>query len=460
MVMISLREWALTPEFLEDELLSSWLCRTALKHAQSPCAFWLSEHHSSQIKRDIDVFQPKGFLEFISKKTNVPVEILRAHTLERFTRIFTLNPVKGSQWVTRTGSSAPSRLKHGLTYCPLCFQSSAPPHFKLYNRLAWVTVCPVHKTILRDACPHCGAPVGPLWTPATTGRLGLCHNCLNPLSACKAKNAHKSVDRFQSFLTEWLSSPTGQLDLLRRLLLDGLRGVFIMAMPLQPKRQSTKPSAETLSVNERYTSLHMVAYTLMSWPDRLIALSKKQRSLFSVMSHLGRHPSYLNQAVVDATPYSRLISSEEIKWADKHLIHNLHAPSITDRKNLLLTDEPRAKLAKTPALRHYKSSLLSESEAQQLIDRTIAADRRPYSVIVQSIYHEGLHVRHIARGLGIKYSTAYREISHEINHCSPVPFVTPGKLKKSGHNHRNAKSIAAAKARQTKTNYQRWLRDY
>lgn len=67
-----------------------------------------------------------------------------------------------------------NRKRHGLVFCATCL-SDGTAYFRKTWRLAFAVTCDMHGTALRDACPHCDAPVIPHRT--MTMRLTDCHAC-------------------------------------------------------------------------------------------------------------------------------------------------------------------------------------------------------------------------------------------------------------------------------------------
>ncbi len=67
-------------------------------------------------------------------------------------------------------------------YCPACLEEDLDPYFRYSWHLPFVTVCPVHRLLLRDRCPHCHAPVN-YWATTWKHSITSCFRCGKPLTS-------------------------------------------------------------------------------------------------------------------------------------------------------------------------------------------------------------------------------------------------------------------------------------
>lgn len=171
------------PKPFEDELLSSWLIRTALRHKTNPAAFMNT--HFQSIKpdfwsRDVDIFwsTQSHFINKLSYKSNIPVQILTNMSLQAYTgylseKIHTNTRNKLIVPLVKRGRTNQGK---GIRYCPKCLEEDKEPYFRKYWRLSFVTVCPKHQCFLENCCPECHSPVTH-YKIQSENDFGKCHNC-------------------------------------------------------------------------------------------------------------------------------------------------------------------------------------------------------------------------------------------------------------------------------------------
>lgn len=151
---------------VHEELLSSFLSRCARVHGMRPtvfCAFHLHPH--AVWNRDVDRNASQALMKAVADKAHLQPQDIASMTLRSWEIVtHQVPPCRiGSSgmapWITSVGIYHRTRKRYGLQYCPLCLEE----HLVFYRtwRLAFVTVCPTHHVLLRDACDTCGAPIIP-----------------------------------------------------------------------------------------------------------------------------------------------------------------------------------------------------------------------------------------------------------------------------------------------------------
>lgn len=66
-------------------------------------------------------------------------------------------------------------------YCPICLKTDTVPFFRDFWQLPFVTVCPHHKILLFDCCPHCYSPIR-YWETSWDKPLTICSKCHQDLT--------------------------------------------------------------------------------------------------------------------------------------------------------------------------------------------------------------------------------------------------------------------------------------
>jgi len=157
------REWIqdyfflIVPKPLEDELLSSWLTRMAIKHRRVLSTFlslFVRNNGHEISKIDIDFLYNEKFFDSLYRKSNLSKkEILSLSLRSEEGHLFTCNdclyPPKQIRKLTD------KRTHNGLMYCSKCLAEDSIPYFRKKWRYFFYNACPKHKIFLTDRCWRC-----------------------------------------------------------------------------------------------------------------------------------------------------------------------------------------------------------------------------------------------------------------------------------------------------------------
>ena len=167
----------------EDELLSSWLVRTAHTHATSPVTFvnlHFPEFNHAFWTRDVDLSASDDLLNVLSLKSGLSYESLYNLTLRSYEGYLSEHfTVKGSYFIQPLGYYSyykNGRERHGLNYCPLCLREDQSPYFRKKWRLAFSSACVKHCNFLLDRCPRCESPLK-IYRDYFDRNFPYCHKC-------------------------------------------------------------------------------------------------------------------------------------------------------------------------------------------------------------------------------------------------------------------------------------------
>lgn len=187
--------WPAHPKPLPDELLSSWLMRTAHANGlrlQTFCNLIFGGRRQVW-NRDIDRLGPTWVVGTMAACTGTPWHIAYGTTLRTFEgvlfRRFRTSGVL--QWIQTLQLYHRKRQGYGLQVCPRCLREGEQPYYRRIWRVSFNTVCPLHQRMLLDRCPACGAGIA--FHRTDIGRDQLhnlprlmreCHQCGLDLSTC------------------------------------------------------------------------------------------------------------------------------------------------------------------------------------------------------------------------------------------------------------------------------------
>ena len=156
--------WPQRPKRRDDELLSSWVWRSALA-AHAPPRLFARDILLRGID-DVDRDTPPGALRRLAARSGQSVEHLAGGLLlDSGPGAPVANEAEAPLLqdrrflLARQGCSRRGRERAVLQYCPLCLRVTQTRHFRRSWRLSPVAVCPQHGCRLHDACWCCAAPV-------------------------------------------------------------------------------------------------------------------------------------------------------------------------------------------------------------------------------------------------------------------------------------------------------------
>lgn len=147
-----------------DELLSSWIVRTALRHLTEPATFvnlYFPEWRNVLWTRDIDISASEDFLEALAQRSGFDYETLHSLTLRTYEGYLTerIKVDTGNPFIRPLGNHSRIKVGYGLRFCPQCLKEDKVPYFRKKWRLSFSTACVAHKCFLLDRCPACGTPL-------------------------------------------------------------------------------------------------------------------------------------------------------------------------------------------------------------------------------------------------------------------------------------------------------------
>ena len=334
------------PQPFEDELLSSWMVRLSLSNGWHLHTFYskVLGYNGPIWNRDIDRFQQPELYSCLSNATHVDITKIKELSLHSYYGIlFANNPdAANHHWIMPIGVYHRIRRCAGLQVCPICLRKDSVPRYRKHWRLAFVSICHIHKVKLIDRCPFCGAIIefhrlglGTKNKFLPDENICLCHKCGGDLRGAEADGLDcydgntitsyiELLDRFYCGVPD-IGNETFAMSLSYY---EGLR--VLVKTILHPYARSFRryvsnvigcndelstykhKQFEYYPVQERLNVMLMLCWILDDWPRRLYAVAEKGLIKRTAISEdLSRLPYWLYKQVDACMPNALYIPSKD-----------------------------------------------------------------------------------------------------------------------------------------------------
>lgn len=196
------------PKILPDELLSSWLTRTAFAHSRTLSLFittYIKNEGANLSRIDLDFRYDKQLYTILADKSRLSVSaILKISLRSEEGYLFACNECLYPPKQIR--KLLDKRTHYGLMFCPICLREDKVPYFRKQWRYLFYNACPKHQVYLVDRCGGCFERVR-FHKMALNDTIVYCHNCGRDLRKTRPKKmdakhlyAIKAVEWFQKGL--------------------------------------------------------------------------------------------------------------------------------------------------------------------------------------------------------------------------------------------------------------------
>lgn len=203
--------WVASTDLQPDEIISSWLVRSALVNGCDPMTLtWDIWPAWRPWTTDVDRWISFEKLVPLSRLSGIPPNALQLATLRPVASVIsdTLPTNAIWPWILAIGSRG-SRRRRGQQYCPQCLKEDEKPYFRLQWRFGWHTVCQKHKRLLLDRCPACLHSVQPHLLQAKDRFITICPECGAEFRRAESPYAHSDILSFQSEADSVVASGRG-----------------------------------------------------------------------------------------------------------------------------------------------------------------------------------------------------------------------------------------------------------
>ena len=255
--------------------------------------------------RDVDRLSDERVINLIADRTGVTPARVTETTLSAYQgSLFEKQTHRGyTPWITSLRIHCRDRNDFGLQFCHRCLAEDRQPYFRRRWRLAFVTLCEPHRTLLSDRCPRCGLAVNAARNELNNDAMTLaeittrCYGCRFDLREGRCGSVHGRVVAYQQQLLMavqqgWIEVRTGEpvyshlyfRALLQIMRLLATRHAFRDAVSrhsgikmFTPVFPGNNRDIERLSIQHRLALVGMAQYLFADWPGRFINLCQKER---------------------------------------------------------------------------------------------------------------------------------------------------------------------------------------
>ena len=201
--------WPLVLPLLPGEILSSWLCRSALVLGTDPIRFTAALWPGSRTwSRDFDRYPIVKQIQSLAASSDLLFAEIENATLEGWIRSWMGDvplPRGACPWLVPIGARGIAR-SHFLHFCPHCWREDEQPYYRKSWRLSWYVACERHGELLRDRCPACLNSVSPHRLLLGVANIAMCDHCGSDLrDASSGQAAPARVLAFQATATNALT---------------------------------------------------------------------------------------------------------------------------------------------------------------------------------------------------------------------------------------------------------------
>ncbi|HYC06251.1 MAG TPA: TniQ family protein [Azospirillaceae bacterium] len=289
--MLTGRYWPCHPKPRPDEVLSSWILRTAFGNGLRPSTFCqLAFGNPRLLATDIDRSGGGSVLSTMAARTATPPAAAASTALASMEGVLVESwfAAGRTRWVLNSGTRHRLRRVAGMQYCPRCLEADDAPYFRRAWRLALFAACPTHGVVLLDRCPDCRKPLM-AERADELARCGACHADLRRAEAAPADFGATVLHRRNQTVLARGWATLGEYEFQRshlyfdllyqvlRLLFTGRRADRLRAVAAR-RWGGDDPGApfprgrelEALGPAERHRLFSLAARLLEGWPYRFV----------------------------------------------------------------------------------------------------------------------------------------------------------------------------------------------
>lgn len=277
-------------EAIENEILSSWLIRSAIANGIDPIGFtngiWFNYRAWT---RDISRYLPRDKIKTLSQVSSLSPDDIYNLTLESLLKpilsTHDLQPKKAWKWIIPIGIRNRSRT-NGSYFCPLCLKEELT-YFPKVWRVSWNFSCEKHKVILQLNCPRCYAVFSPHLIDYNNIDMTKCQHCNYDLKKITPCHSDDQATNLQHILNKAIYNktiPSNNLPLIDNTLKDFF--ITIRTLLILFRKFDRHKNVQYILLR-RLGLTHLNSYYSPAHGNTLDSISANERHfLFIVLSRL------------------------------------------------------------------------------------------------------------------------------------------------------------------------------
>lgn len=331
--------FAIIPLPLEDELLSSWIVRTAYAHKTHPHTFtnqYLNYRQHSFFLAQSDLTLDPEMIKIIEEKSHHKIDI-HSLMLTTYSGYIQENIYENN----------PATFFTHQKYCPIYLREDKVPYFRKKWRVVFYNICHIHQCRLYEHCPFCGTKLDISQMYENKLPYTHCHHCGFELKKGRKLPIHKkyvSSLEYQNRIFKTIENGYIQLGetpiysflffevfskLSKLILLNG-KHKFIDKHPLfslikDAKQQNVNhPIFKKIDAKAQSALFGLILYLFDDFPHNLenyIMVNKL--TYYNMTTKVQNIPFWYEKIVNTITPryvpHSMTVTKEEVKHAERYL---------------------------------------------------------------------------------------------------------------------------------------------
>lgn len=331
--------FTIIPLPLEDELLSSWIVRTAYAHKTHPHTFtnqYLNYRQHSFFLAQSDITLDEDMIKTIEEKSYHKIDI-RSLMLTTYSGYIQENIYENN----------PATFFSQQKYCPACLREDKVPYFRKKWRVVFYNICHKHKCRLYEHCPSCKTKLD--ISKMYDNRLPYthCHHCGFELKKGRKLPIHKKYSsslEYQKKIFKILHNGYILLDKtpiysflffevfskLSKLILLIHKHRFIDKHPLFSLLKNAEqykinhPIFKKIDAKAQSTLFGLIMYIFEDFPHNLKAyIQANNLTYYNLTTKMSDIPFWYEKAVNEITPrylpHSVTVTKEEVEHAERYL---------------------------------------------------------------------------------------------------------------------------------------------
>ncbi len=331
--------FAIIPLPLEDEILSSWIVRTAYTHKTHPHTFtnqYLNYRHHSFFLAQSDLTLDPEMIKIIEEKSHHKIDI-RSLMLTTYSGYIQENIYKNN----------PATFFTHQKYCPICLREDKVLYFRKKWRVVFYNICHKHQCRLYEHCPSCKTELEISKMYDNKLPYTYCHHCGFELKKGRKLPIHKkyiSSLNYQNKIFKTIENGYIKLGetpvysflffevfskLSKLILLDGKHQFIdkhlLFSLIKDAKQQKTNhPVFKKIDAKAQSALFGLIMYIFEDFPNNLKAyIQSNELTYYNLTTKVHNIPFWYERAVNEISPrylpHSMTITKEEVEHAEQYL---------------------------------------------------------------------------------------------------------------------------------------------